>query len=109
VVFAVLFALIFKVLPNTYLRWKYVAFGGLITALLFAIGRAFLGLYLGHSDVTTAYGAEASLVVLLIWIYYTSVTVLLGAGLTRALAIEDEQDVTAGNGTPSTSARVGTK
>lgn len=91
-VFAVLFALIFKILPETRLRWKFVALGGLMTALLFSVGRALLGIYLAHSDVTTIYGAEASLVVLLIWIYYSSITVLLGAGLTRSLAIEAGQE-----------------
>lgn len=91
-IFAILFASIFKVLPDTHLKWKYVALGGLLTALLFTVGRALLGIYLANSDVTTAYGAEASLVVLLIWIYYSSITILLGAGLTRSLALEDQQE-----------------
>jgi membrane protein len=89
VVFAILFACIFKVLPDAHLRWKDVALGGLITSFLFSVGRALLGFYLAHSDVTTAYGAAASLALILLWTYYASITILLGAGLTRSMAVED--------------------
>ncbi len=89
IVFAILFACIFKVLPDAHLRWKDVAVGGLITSLLFSVGRALLGLYLAHSDVTTAYGAAASLALILLWTYYASITILLGAGITRSMAHED--------------------
>jgi len=89
VVFSILFACIFKVLPDAHLRWRDVAIGGLITSLLFSIGRALLGLYLAHSDVTTTYGAAASLALVLLWAYYASIMILLGAGITRSMAQED--------------------
>ena len=83
---AVLFALVFKVLPDVKLGWRDVAVGGLATAVLFSIGRFAIGLYLGRSTIGSAYGAAGSLVVLLMWVYYASIVVLVGAELTQVMA-----------------------
>jgi membrane protein len=86
VVTAVLFALIFKVLPDVKLRWRDTAVGGAATAIMFSIGRWLIGLYLGRSSVGSAYGAAGSLVVVLVWVYYASLVMFLGAELTQVLA-----------------------
>ena len=83
---ALLFMLMFKVLPDVKLGWRDVAVGGVATAILFSIGRWLIGLYLGRSSVGSAYGAAGSLVVLLVWVYYASLVVFLGAELTQVLA-----------------------
>lgn len=81
-----LFALIFKVLPDAYIRWRDVWVGAAVTALLFSLGRFLIGLYLGRSSVSSAYGAAGSLVVLLLWIYYSAQILLLGAEFTQVYA-----------------------
>jgi membrane protein len=81
-----LFALIFKVLPDAYIRWRDVWVGAAVTALLFSIGRFLIGLYLGRSSVGSAYGAAGSLVVLLLWVYYSSQVLFLGAEFTQVYA-----------------------
>ena len=83
---AVLFALIFKVLPDVKLGWRDTAVGGFATAVLFSIGRWLIGVYLGRSSIGSAYGAAGSLVVVLVWVYYASLVVFLGAELTQVLA-----------------------
>jgi membrane protein len=83
---ALLFALIFKVLPDVKLGWRDTAVGGVATAILFSIGRWAIGLYLGRSSIGSAYGAAGSLVVVLVWVYYASLVVFLGAELTQVLA-----------------------
>jgi len=79
----VLFALVYKVLPDVRLHWRDVWVGGLVTAGFFSIGKQVIGLYLGTSTVASTYGAAASVVVLLIWVYYSAQVVLLGAEFTR--------------------------
>jgi membrane protein len=81
-----LFALIFKVLPDVRIRWRDVWIGAAVTALLFSVGRFLIGLYLGRSSVSSAYGAAGSLVVLLVWIYYSAQILLLGAEFTQVYA-----------------------
>jgi membrane protein len=83
---ALLFALIYKVLPDATIRWKDVWIGGLVTALLFSIGRLLIGLYLGRSSVTSSYGAAGSFVVILLWIYYSSQILFFGAEFTQVFA-----------------------
>lgn len=78
-----LFALIFKLLPDTRMKWRHVWLGAAVTALLFAVGKWALGLYLGRGTVTSAYGAASSAIALLIWCYYASQIVFLGAEFTR--------------------------
>jgi membrane protein len=81
-----LFAMIFKLLPDTQIAWRDVWVGALLTALLFTIGKFFIGLYLGKAAVGSAYGAAGSLVVLLIWIYYSAQILFFGAELTQVYA-----------------------
>lgn len=81
-----LFAMIFKVLPDAEVAWRDVWIGAAVTAVLFALGRAMMGLYLRHSDVGSAYGAAGSLVVLLLWVYYSSMIMFLGAEFTEVYA-----------------------
>ncbi len=82
-VITLLFAMIYKVLPDVELTWPDVWVGGLVTAGLFSIGKLVIGLYLGTSSTTSTYGAAASVIVLLLWVYYSSQIVLLGAEFTR--------------------------
>lgn len=79
----VLFALIFKFLPNAPIRWRDVWLGAAVTALLFSLGKTALGIYLGRATVTSAYGAAGSVIALLLWCYYASQIVFLGAEFTR--------------------------
>jgi membrane protein len=79
----VLFALIFKYVPREQLAWGDVWIGGLVTACLFTVGKLLIGLYLGRSSLSSAYGAAGSIMVLLLWIYYSAQIFLLGAEFTR--------------------------
>jgi membrane protein len=83
-VITVLFAAMFKVLPDADMELRDVWVGALVTALLFMLGKFALGYYLGRSDPGSAFGAAGSLAVILIWIYYASWTVLFGAELTQS-------------------------
>jgi membrane protein len=87
-VIAVLFALIFKYLPDAHppVAWKDIWIGALITAVLFTLGKFGLGLYLGRSSVGSAYGAAGSLVLLLVWVYYSSQILFFGAEVTQVYA-----------------------
>jgi membrane protein len=86
VVLTVLFAALFKYFPDTEVAWSDVWIGGAVTAALFEIGKIAISWYIGTQSFDSTYGAAASLVVLLIWIYYASQIVLFGAELTRAYA-----------------------
>jgi membrane protein len=86
VVTTMLFALIFKVLPDVDLAWRDVWAGAVVTALLFAVGKLLIGLYIGKSGVASAYGAAGSIVLILLWVYYSSQILLFGAELTKAFA-----------------------
>lgn len=82
-----LFAAMFKVLPDADIRWKDMWVGAFITALLFVVGKNAIGYYLQNSDIGSAWGsAAASMIALLVWVYYTSLIVLYGAELTQAWA-----------------------
>lgn len=81
-----LFAMIFKILPDVKIAWRDVWFGAFITALLFALGKFLIGLYLGRSSLASAYGAAGSLVVVLLWVYYSVQILLFGAAFTRVWA-----------------------
>lgn len=78
-IFAVLFAAIFKVLPDAKIDWRDVWTGAAITAVLFTIGKFLIGMYLGHSGIASAYGAAGSFVLIVLWIYYSSLICLFGA------------------------------
>jgi membrane protein len=87
-VITLLFALIYKVLPDVKLSWRDVWIGALVTAGLFSIGRLVIGLYLGTASIASTYGAAGSVVVILIWVYYSAQIILLGAEFTRAYVDE---------------------
>lgn len=81
-----LFALVFKYVPDVRIRWRDVWTGAAVTAVLFLAGRFLLGWYLGRGSVGSAYGAAGSLVAMLVWVYYSSVLLFLGAEFTQAQA-----------------------
>ena len=81
-----LFAMIFKILPSVDLTWHDVWIGALVTALLFTAGKFAIGYYIGKSGLASAYGAAASIVTILLWIYYASLILLFGAEFTKAYA-----------------------
>jgi membrane protein len=85
--FAVLFAAIYKVLPDRALQWKDVIVGALMTSLLFNIGKTLIGWYIGSSAIASSYGAAGGLIVLLLWVYYSAQIFLFGAELTKVYAI----------------------
>ena len=82
----VLFGLIFKVLPDVKITWRDVLTGAALTALLFSIGRFLLAEYLGHSSFGSTYGAAGSIVVFLVWVYYTAQILFFGAEFTQVYA-----------------------
>lgn len=82
IIITIMFALIFKYLPNVRISWKYVWIGAIVTSFLFFIGKYLIGLYLGRSSYSSTYGAAASLVILFVWIYYSGVILYLGAEIT---------------------------
>jgi membrane protein len=81
-----LFAMIYKFVPDVQIRWKDVWIGAALTSILFTIGKFAIGLYLGSSGVASAYGAAGSLITVLLWVYYSSLIFLLGAEFTQAYA-----------------------
>jgi membrane protein len=81
-----LFAMIYKYVPRETITWRDVWVGAAVTAFLFTVGKSLIGLYLGRSSFSGAYGAAGSLVVLLMWVYYSAQVFLLGAEFTRAFA-----------------------
>ena len=81
-----LFAVMFKTLPDVRIKWRDVWVGAAVTAILFTIGKFGLGLYLGKAGVASAYGAAGSIVALVVWVYYSSQVLLLGAEFTEAYA-----------------------
>jgi membrane protein len=85
-IFALLFAMMFKILPDAKVQWRDVWIGALLTALLFTIGKFAIGLYLGRGAVGSAYGAAGSFVVLLLWIYYSAQILFFGAEFTKVYA-----------------------
>jgi membrane protein len=86
VVITVLFAFIFKILPGISVRWGDVSMGAVATSLLFTAGKILLGVYLGKAGFTDTYGAAGSLVIVLVWVYYSAQVLFLGAEFTRAYA-----------------------
>ena len=83
---AVVFALIYKIMPRVRLQWRDVAIGALVTATLFSLGKALIGLYIGRSGIASAFGAAGSLVLVLVWVYYSAQIFLLGAEFTWVFA-----------------------
>jgi membrane protein len=85
-VISTLFMLVFKILPNSTVSWKHAFFGAMVTSILFLIGKFMIGYYLGHSKIGATYGTTASIVILMLWIYYSSIILYFGACYTAAFA-----------------------
>jgi membrane protein len=83
-VYCVLFMALFRFVPDARLEWRHVAFGSVVTASLFVVGKWLIGFYLGRSAVASAYGAAGSLALMLLWSYYSAAIVLFGAEITQA-------------------------
>ncbi|MCA1772760.1 MAG: YihY/virulence factor BrkB family protein [Halomonas sp.] len=86
-VVALLFATIFKVLPDVVLSWQDVLIGAVVTAVLFTIGRSVIAVYLAYTATASTYGAAGSVVMVLLWVYYSSLILLFGAAFTRSLLL----------------------
>ncbi|TPL07919.1 YihY/virulence factor BrkB family protein [Mesorhizobium sp. B2-4-14] len=87
VLIALLFAAIYKVLPDRTLKWRDVAIGSVVTTLLFTVGKSLIGWYIGTSAIATSYGAAGALLVVLLWVYYSAQIFLFGAEITRAYSV----------------------
>jgi membrane protein len=83
VIVTFMFALIYKLLPDVRIAWRNVWTGAAVTAVLFTIGKTLIGLYLGRSTVASVYGAAGSLIVILLWVYYSAQIVFFGAEFTK--------------------------
>ncbi len=86
-VVSTIFAVIFKILPDAMIKWRDVIYGSVVTAILFMLGKFAISLYIGKSDVGSTYGAAGSLVILLLWTYYSSIILYFGAEFTKAYAL----------------------
>ena len=93
IVVSLLFGVIFKVLPDAKIKWKDVVAGAIATAILFMIGKFGISFYISKSNVGSTYGTAGSLVVLLVWIYYSSIILYFGAEFTKAYAMEYAQPI----------------
>jgi membrane protein len=85
-ILAILFALMFKLLPDAKIKWKHVWIGAFVTALLFEVGKFALSLYFGKANPTTSYGAAGSIILIMLWVNYSTIIVLFGAEFTHAYA-----------------------
>ncbi len=85
-VITVVFAMIYKIMPRVRIDWKDVWIGAAATSLLFTVGKFLIGVYIGRSGIASGFGAAASLVVVLVWVYYSAQIFLLGAEFTWAYA-----------------------
>jgi membrane protein len=88
-----IFGVIFKVLPDAKIRWKDIISGAIVTAVLFMLGKLAISFYIGTSDVASTYGAAGSLVILLLWAYYSSIILYFGAEFTKAYAIKYGEEI----------------
>lgn len=93
-----LFAVLFRYLPDVHLKWRDVGVGAAVTAVLFTLGKTALGVYLGRAEPGSAFGAAGSLALLLVWIYYSSLIILVGAEFTQAWTSIAGDGLDAGDG-----------
>ena len=84
-IFTVLFAAIYRVMPDTTLYWRHLLLGAFVTAVLFTVGKSLIGWYLGQAAPSSTYGAAGALIVLMFWVYYSAQIFLFGAELTQAI------------------------
>ena len=94
VIISLLFAIIFKVLPDAKIRWKDAFVGASFTAVLFLIGKFLIGFYLGASNIGITFGAAASIVIILLWVYYTSIILYFGAEFTKVYTLNFGSGIT---------------
>jgi membrane protein len=102
---SVLFALIYKIMPRVHLEWRDVWIGAAFTAALFVIGKHLIGIYIGKSAIASGFGAAASLVVMLIWVYYSAQIFLLGAEFTWVYAHRSGSKMGISPGPPEVASR----
>ena len=93
IIIAVLFALMFKIFPDAKIKWKDVWIGSFLTAFLFEIGKVGLGLYFSKADPGVGYGAAGSVILILLWVSYSSMLVFYGAEFTHAYAVRNSGKV----------------
>lgn len=93
VIITILFAVIFKVLPNALIKWRDAITGAAFTAFLFLLGKFLIGLYLGHSGIGATYGATASIVIIMLWVYYSSIILYFGASFTKIYMTNQGRDI----------------
>ncbi len=89
-----IFAIIFKVLPDVIIKWKTAIMGALFTAVLFSLGQFLIGIYIDKGDPGSAFGAAGSIIIILVWIYYSAIILFFGAEFTQAYAERYEQGIT---------------
>ena len=92
----IIFAAIFKFLPDARVQWREILYGSLFTAVLFTLGRSAIGYYIGNSSITTGFGAAGSLVALLVWTYYSSQTIFLGAEFMWVIGRKNDRPILPG-------------
>ena len=88
IILSVLFGYIFKVLPDAKIKLRDVAIGGILTAFLFMIGKSLIAFYIGFSNFDSTFGASAAIIIILVWIYYSSLILYFGAEFTKAWAVK---------------------
>ncbi|WP_299701068.1 YihY/virulence factor BrkB family protein [uncultured Pontibacter sp.] len=93
VIASVIFAAIYRVLPDAKIRWANVWMGAVVTAILFTLGKFILNIYFQHDPLADTYGAAGSLVLILVWVYYTSIIFLLGAEFTQVYSEEHDRGI----------------
>jgi membrane protein len=86
VILTLIFAVLYKFLPDVHISWSDVWVGAGVTAILFTVGKIFLGSYIGRSGISSAYGAAGSLVMVLLWVYYSAQIIFVGAEFTQVYA-----------------------
>ena len=86
IIVTLLFAMMYKILPDVKIAWGDVWIGAVVTAFLFTVGKLLIGLYLAHASIGSAYGAAGSLVVFVVWVYYSGQILFLGAEFTKVYA-----------------------
>ncbi len=94
VIISFMFAVIFKVLPDARIKWRDVIKGAMLTAVLFIIGRSLIGLYVANSNLGSVYGAAGSIVIILVWVYYTAIILYFGAEFTKVYSIKYGSKIT---------------
>ncbi len=92
-IITVLFALMFKILPDAKIKWKHVRTGALLTTLLFMLGKTALGIYFGKANPGSSYGAAGSIILVLLWVSYSSMIVFFGAEYTRISAVQTDKKI----------------